>query len=80
MGIVRGSPQETGDPEHDGVMLVAMNKAKLEACKVLPGLLERRAKLLGLDLVDKDTDGSDKPGSLASVERRLEIVQGKKGG
>lgn len=37
-------------------------------------LTERRAKLLGLDLADRDGAEGDKPGSLAAVERRLEVV------
>lgn len=51
-----------------------LGKNRCEAAKALVLLLERRAKLLGLDLAGKDAQESPNAGSLAAVERRLEVV------
>ncbi len=54
------------------------SKLRLDAIKALPALLERKAALLGLDDDGKGT-AADQPGSIASVTRRLEAIQGGKG-
>ncbi len=54
-------------------------RLRIEACKALVPLLERRSKLLGLDAPEqKRPTGADgaEAGSLAELERKLKLVGG----
>jgi hypothetical protein len=51
------------------------SKMRLDAIKLLPGLLERKAKLLGLDFVHPaESPGQAASGTLAELERKLALV------
>lgn len=49
LSVLRVEIPRSGDADADAVNEAVMAKTKLEACKGLVPLLERRAKLLGLD-------------------------------
>jgi hypothetical protein len=55
------------------------SKMRLDAIKLLPSLLERKAKLLGLDFVHPaESPGQDGSGTIEQVTRRLEAISGGK--
>lgn len=50
-------------------------KVRLDAIKAMPALLERKAKLLGLDFVHPaESPGQQASGTLAELERKLALV------
>lgn len=77
---MRAGPKKTGDPEIDDHNAMLCGKYRAEIARSLPGLLERRSKLLGLDApVQRPTDATEaKTGSLAELEQKLALVQGGK--
>lgn len=62
---------ETGDLDNDSVNRIALAKTKLEACRVLVPLLERRSKLLGLD----EAGMSEPPGESVLDRMTREIAE-----
>lgn len=75
LGVIRTELPKTGDADSDAVNEVAMSRVKLEACKALVPLLERRSKLLGLDAPEQKAGSSDATDTIAAVTRRLEAVK-----
>jgi len=65
LGVIRTELPRSGDADDDAVNEIAMAKAKLDACRALVPLLERRAKLLGLDA----QPGTVTVGTETAVER-----------
>ena len=76
LGILDQVVPVLSDPEDATVLEVAVARAKLDACKALVPLLERRAALLGLDApTGKNASDAQPSGSLAELEKKLALVK-----
>lgn len=71
--VERELGDEVTDPEEREVLMTAIDRARLDACKVLVPLLERRAALLGLDAQTKG-GAPEQNGTIAELERKLALV------
>jgi hypothetical protein len=58
----------------DAQRQTAQAKLRLDAIRALPALLERKAKLLGLDAVVTEAPGQAASGTLAELEKKLGLV------
>ncbi len=76
IGLLEVAIPKSGDADADAVNEVALAKTKLDAVKALPALLERRAKLLGLDA----TQNEQPPGESVLERMQREISAGGKNG
>ncbi len=75
LGVIRTELPRSGDADNDAVNEIALAKTKLDACRALVPLLERRAKLLGLDA----TPGQVPSGAETAVERMAREIRERTG-
>lgn len=64
-----------GGADTDLQRAAIQSKMRLDAIKLMPSLLERKALLLGLDHVATESPGQAASGTLAELEKKLALVK-----